>query len=100
VAHNTQGTESTLRAFLLAEREEFRHRMCTTLAENADWSREAWRQLSHSVDVLAAGEPYRFSGYQLPDDHPARVLGVNVDFILDEHDVLRVADAFWPHDHA
>jgi hypothetical protein len=56
--------------------------------------------LSHSVDVLAAGEPYRFSGYQLPDDHPARVLGVNVDFILDEHDVLRVADAFWPHDHA
>jgi hypothetical protein len=46
--------------------------------------------LSPSVDALASGEAYRLHGWQLPDDHPARVLGVNVDFILDEEDVLRV----------
>jgi hypothetical protein len=66
--------------------------MCSTLAENPAWSSQAWEQLSGSVDQLTNGEAHRFHGWELPDDHPARVLGVNVDFILDERDVLRVAE--------
>ena len=64
--------------------------MASTLAENADWSSQAWEQLSHSVDQLANGEAYRLHGWELPDDHPARVLGVNTDFVLGADDVLRV----------
>lgn len=95
MAHKSEDAdaEPELRAFLLAERTEFRHQMCTTLAENPDWSREAWRQLSGPVDVLASGDEYRFSGYQLPDDHPMRgVVGPYADLVLDEHDVLRLAE--------
>jgi hypothetical protein len=90
VAHKTLGVEPDLRAQLLQWRKSFRREMASTLAENAQWSAQAWEQLSHSVDQLANGEAYRFHGWELPDDHPARVLGVNVDFILDEDDVLRV----------
>ncbi len=64
--------------------------MCSTLAENPAWSSRAWEQLSGSVDQLAGGGAYRLHGWELPDDHPARVLGVNTDFILGADDVLRV----------
>jgi hypothetical protein len=47
-------------------------------------------QLSHSIDQLANGEAYRFHGWELSEDHPARVLGVNTDFVLDADNVLRV----------
>ena len=47
-------------------------------------------QLSHSVDQSATGEAYRFHGWELSEDHPARVLGVNTDFVLDADNVLRV----------
>jgi hypothetical protein len=64
--------------------------MAATLAEDPEWSAQAWEQLSHSVDQLTSGEAYRFHAFELPEDHPACVLGVDVDFILDEEDVLRV----------
>lgn len=38
--------EPELRAYLLADRVEFRHDMCVTLAENPSWSATAWAQLS------------------------------------------------------
>lgn len=63
--------------------------MCSTLAENPDWSRTAWEQLSHSVDALADGREYRFHGWQLPDGHWALAHGVNADWVLDADDVLR-----------
>jgi hypothetical protein len=88
--HKTWGAEPDLRAQLLEWRKGFRRDMASILAEDPGWSRTAWEQLSHSVDALANGEAYRFHGWELPDDHPARVLGVDVDFILDEDDVLRV----------
>jgi hypothetical protein len=83
VAHKTFGTEPDLRAWLLKESKGFRREMCLTLAEDPAWSSQAWQQLSRSVDALAAGKPYRLRGWELPDDHPARVLGANVDFVLD-----------------
>ena len=43
-------------------------------------------QLSHSIDQLAK----RFHGWELSEDHPARLLGVNTDFVLDADNVLRV----------
>jgi hypothetical protein len=82
--------EPELRQYLLADRVDFRHRMCTILAEDPSWSREAWRQLSHSVDALASGAEYRCHAWELPDDHPARALGVNTDFVLGADNVLRV----------
>ena len=90
MAHKTFGTEPDLRAWLLKDSKAFRRQMCSTLAENPNWSSQAWEQLSHSVDALTNGKAYRFHGWELPDDHPARALGVNVDFVLDEHNVLRV----------
>lgn len=66
--------------------------MASTLADNPDWSSQAWEQLSHSVDQLASGEAYRFRGWELPEEHPVRVFGVTADFVLDDHDVLRVVE--------
>jgi hypothetical protein len=80
VAHKSLGAELDLRAQLLKWRKGFRREVCSRLAENADWSSQAWEQLPHSVDALSNGEAYRFHAWELPDDHPARVLGVNVDF--------------------
>ena len=54
--------------------------MCTTLAENPDWSREAWKQLNHSVNQLASGGEYRCYGYELPDDHPARAARSSIGY--------------------
>jgi hypothetical protein len=90
VRHREWSTEPDLRAWLLKESKAFRRQMCSTLAESADWSSQAWEQLSHPVDQLAGGEAYRFHGWELPDDHPARVFGVNTDFVLGADDVLRV----------
>ena len=90
MAHKSLGVEPDLRAQLLRWHKWFRREMASTLAENAEWSAQAWEQLSHSVDQLANGEAYRLHGWELPDDHPARVLGVNTDFVLGADDVLRV----------
>ena len=65
--------------------------MCSTLAEDPAWSSQAWEQLSHSVDALAAGEPSALHGWTLPEDHPSRVHGVQVDWVLGADDVLRAA---------
>jgi hypothetical protein len=92
VRHREWSTEPDLRAWLLKQDKEFRRQMCSTLAENPDWSSQAWEQLSHSVDALAGGRAHRLHGWQLPDDHPARVLGVNTDFVLGGDDVLRAAE--------
>ncbi len=69
----------------------FGREMAWTLAEKPEWSAQAWEQLSRSVDQLANGEAYSLHGWELPDDRPARVLGVNIDFMLGADDVLRVA---------
>jgi hypothetical protein len=87
-----QNAEPETRAYLLADRVDFRHRMCTTLAEDPSWSQEAWRQLSHSVEALASGAEYRCHAWELPDGHWALVHGVNVDWVLDSDDVLRLAE--------
>ena len=84
-----QDAEPELRQYLLADCVDFRHRMCNTLAEDPSWSREAWRQLSHSVDALASGGEYRCHGWELPDGHPARALGVQLDWVLGSDDILR-----------
>jgi hypothetical protein len=82
-------SEPGLREYLLAECVAFSRSMCTTLAENPDWSREAWTQLSHSIDQLASGGEYRCRAWELPDDHPARQLGMQRDWVLGSDDVLR-----------
>ena len=64
MAHKTLGAEPDLRAQLLRWHKWFR------------------RELSQSVDQLANREAYQFHGWELPDDHPARVLGVNINFVL------------------
>jgi hypothetical protein len=89
VRHKGTDTETELSQWLLADRVEFRKQMCVTLAEDPAWSAQAWEQLSHSVDALAGGEPYRLHGYQLPDGHWALMHGVNADWILGGDDVLR-----------
>lgn len=88
--HREWSTEPDLRAWLLKEGKAFRRQMCSMLAENPDWSSQAWEQLSHPVDRLAGGGACRLHGWELPEDHPARALGVNVDFVLSADDVLRV----------
>jgi hypothetical protein len=90
VRHREWGVEPDLRTQLLKWCKWFRREMASTLAENPEWSAQAWQQLSHSVDQLANHEAYRFHGWELPEDHPARVLGVNVDFDLGRDNVLRV----------
>ena len=87
--HGSWGNESALRRYLLDDRVAFRHRMVSTLAGDPAWSSQTWEQLSHSVDALASGGEYRCHGWELRDDHPARVLGVNTDFVLGADDVLR-----------
>jgi hypothetical protein len=83
--------EAELRAYLLADRREFRKLMCVTLCENREWSALAWQECSKSVNALASGAAYRFSGYALPDDHPLRaVVGPYADLVLGCDDVLRV----------
>lgn len=94
MAHRSgdSAAEPELRAYLLADRVEFRHDMCVTLAENPSWSATAWAQLSPPVDALAAGQPYRLHRWELPDSHPQRFVGsVHDDLVLDERDVLRPA---------
>ena len=67
--------------------------MCSTLAENPDWSRTAWEQLSPRVDALAAGREVRgIHGWQLPAGHWALVHGINADWVLGADDVLRLAE--------
>ena len=84
--------EPELRAYLLADRVEFRHEMCVTLAENPSWSANAWARLSPPVDALAAGQSYWLHRWELPDSHPQRFVGsVHDDLVLDERDVLRPA---------
>jgi hypothetical protein len=85
-----QDAEPELRQYLLADHVDFRHRMCTILAEDPSWSREAWRQLSHSVDALANGKEYRLHAWELPDGHWALVHGINAVWVLGCDDVLRV----------
>jgi hypothetical protein len=82
--------EPELRARLLAEAIEFRRSMVGVLLDpEHDWAKTAWEQLSGPVDALAAGQPHRFHGYELPDGHPARVHGVHTDWVLGADDVLR-----------
>lgn len=90
MAHKSGDSEAEpeLRAWLLADRTAFRHEMCTILAENPSWSSTAWQQLSPPVDTLASGEPYRVTGWQLPDGHPMRGF-VFTEFVLGADDVLR-----------
>jgi hypothetical protein len=89
VRHKGSGAEPELRQYLLKEAKGFRRQMCSTLAENPVWSSQAWEQLSRSVDALAGGEPYRLHGWELPDDHPARLIyGVNADLVLTADDEL------------
>jgi hypothetical protein len=85
--------EPDLREWLLEDRKAFRRQMCSTLADDPEWSSQAWEQLSNSVDALANGDAYRFHAWELPDDHPARGLGVNVDWVLGADDVLRPAES-------
>jgi hypothetical protein len=94
VAHSTQGTESTLRAYLLADAVECRKLMTETLLEDgAESAQYAWAEASKAVDRLASGGEHRIHRWQLPDGHPMRGVGsIHDDLVLDEHDVLRVAE--------
>lgn len=52
---------------------------------------ESWPELSKPVDQLAAGEPFRLHGWQLPEhpEHPGRkVFGLNADLLLTGDDEL------------
>ena len=92
MAHSTQGTESTLREYLLADAKEFRQRMTETLLDHSAESAEcAWTETSKAVDQLASGKACLISRYQLPDDHPARVGEMCDSLVLGADDVLRVA---------
>lgn len=83
--------EPELRAWLLADAVEFRRSMVAILLDpDHDWAEDAWAELSKPVDQLANGRPYRFHGWELPDEHPMARAYVKVDLVLDEHDVLRI----------
>ena len=85
--------EPELRAYLLAEAVEFRRNHVEILLDpEHDWAQYAWRELSKPVDQLASGRPYRFHGYQLPDEHPMRSAYLNAELILGPDDVLRAAE--------
>jgi hypothetical protein len=94
VAHNKQGTESTLRAYLLADAVEFRKLMTETLLDDGpEWAQYAWSETSKAADRLAGGGGHRIHRWQLPEDHPMRDVGsIQDDLVLDEHNVLRVAE--------
>ena len=95
VAHKAgdSNAEPELRAYLLADAVEFRRNHVEILLDpEHDGAKTAWEQLSGPVDQLANGRPYRFHGYQLPDEHPMRSAYLNAELILDERDVLRLAE--------
>jgi len=81
---------AAVREYLLAEAVDFRRDMCDTFLSGDQAVEYVWVELSKPVDQLANGEAYRLHGWELPDDHPARALGMNVDFVLGADDVLRV----------
>ena len=84
--------EPELRAYLLEQAVDFRKLMANTLVGHSIESGQfAWDQCSGPVDALAAGRPYRFHGFELPDDHPRRARGVrlDLDFEIGADDVLR-----------
>ena len=92
---NPQRSEAALRAWLLDEAREFRRVHVEILLdpEHPDWAEYAWRECSNAVDVLASGQPYRFARWKLLDGHPQRVVGsIHDDLVLDERDVLRLAE--------
>ena len=87
---NDSDAEQQTRAYLLADAKGFRLQMCSTLAEDPSWSREAWRQLSPRVDALANGDAVpAVHGWELPEGHWARVLGMHRDWTLGADNVLR-----------
>ncbi len=85
------GSEAELRAYLLAEAVEFRRLMVDTMLDDAELAKFAWFECSKAVDRLASGAEHPFHGWQLPDDHPARVHGLYADLVLGADAVLRVA---------
>ena len=93
MAHNTQGTESTLRADLLADAVEFRKLMTETLLDDGPKSAQyAWAETSKAVDRLASGGEHRVHRWQLPNGHPMRDVGsIHDDLVLGADDVLRPA---------
>jgi hypothetical protein len=85
--------DTALRQYLLEERRAFRHRMATRLADDAAWSSAAWAELSKGVDPLAAGEACQLRRFELPDTHPARVVGAVSDLlVLGADNMLRAAE--------
>ena len=83
------GSDAALRKYLLGDAKEFRRLMVDTLLDDAEWAKFAWFECSKAVDRLASGAEHRFHGWELPDDHPARMHGVHADFVLGADDVLR-----------
>lgn len=76
------GPEVGLRQWLLEWEVEFRELY-------GEVSPEAMVELSKGVNQLSRSEAFRLYGWQLPDDHPARlVYGVNANLVLTENDEL------------
>ncbi len=88
--HRGTDAESDLREWLLEQRRDFRHRMCSILCENPDWSSQAWEQLSPEVDALANGKPARVRSHELPDGHWALAYGPDAGWELGSDEVLRL----------
>jgi hypothetical protein len=82
VARLRHRTEAGLRVELLGWKREFRRQMCETFLGDQVSAEVAWRECSKAVDQLEAGKPYRLYRWELPDDHPERMVASINDVLL------------------
>ena len=83
--------EPELRAFLLDWERGFMHQMVSTMmGDGVESGRYALDALSPRVDALATGREVKaIHGWELPDGHWARKLGLDRDWTLGADNVLR-----------
>ena len=83
--------EPQTRAYLLTEERSFCTLMVSTLLNGGKESGQcAFDQLSPRVDAFADGREVRhIHGWELPDGHWARALGLDRNWMLGTDDVLR-----------
>ena len=76
------GPEDGLRQYLLSFEVELREMYGDKLSE-------ACEVFTRQIGRLTRGGAYRLHGWQLPDDHPAKLIyGVHADLMLTEDDEL------------
>jgi hypothetical protein len=71
VARSTIGADDAIRTYVLAQAEDFRRLMCSTLLDDSVESAQyAWDALSGKVIALSSGQACQIHRFELPLDHP------------------------------